>query len=133
MRSLGIGFGLAVIIGSILGIGILRTPGTAMLVTTAVAIALILGGTFERLIAFASFFLAANYVVSCVALIDLRRREPETPRPFRAWFYPWSVVVVLAGAVAFLVGFIVGGTSNSLAALGLLAAGMIGRVVVSRR
>ena len=109
------------------------TPGTAMLVTTAVAIALILGGTFERLIAFASFFLAANYVVSCVALIDLRRREPETPRPFRAWFYPWSVVVVLAGAVAFLVGFIVGDTSNSLAALGLLAAGMIGRVVVSKR
>ena len=109
------------------------TPGAAMLVTAAVAIALILGGTFERLIAFASFFLAANYVVSCLALIDLRRREPDTPRPFRAWFYPWSVVVVLAGAVAFLVGFIVGDTSNSLAALGLLAAGMIGRVVVSRR
>ncbi len=109
------------------------TPGTAMLVTTAVAIALILGGTFERLVAFASFFLAVNYVVSCVALIDLRRREPETPRPFRAWFYPWSVIVVLAGAAAFLVAFILEDTSNSLAALGLLAAGMIGRVVVSQR
>ena len=78
------------------------TPGTAMLVTTAVAL----------------------------ALIDLRRREPDTPRPFCAWLYPWSVIVVLAGAVAFLVGFILGDTSNSLAALGLLAAGVVGRRLV---
>ena len=109
------------------------TPGTAMLVTTAVALVLIGGGTFERLVAFASFFLAANYVVSGLALVDLRRREPETPRPFRAWFYPWSVIIVLAGAVAFLVAFILGDTSNSVAALGLLAVGMVGRMLVGAR
>ena len=109
------------------------TPGTAMLVTTAVALVLIVGGTFERLVAFASFFLAANYVVSGLALVDLRRREPETPRPFRAWFYPWSVIIVLAGAVAFLVAFILGDTSNSVAALGLLAVGMVGRMLVGAR
>ncbi len=109
------------------------TPGTAMLVTTAVALVLIIGGTFERLVAFASFFLAANYVVSCLALIDLRRREPETPRPFRAWFYPWSVIVVLAGAAAFLVAFILGDTPNSLAALALLGAGMLGRALVRKK
>ena len=109
------------------------TPGTAMLVTTGVATALILGGTFERLVAFASSFLAANYVVSCLVLIELRRREPETPRPFRAWFYPWSVIVVLAGATAFLVAFILGDTSNSLAALALLGAGMMGRALVWKK
>ena len=80
------------------------TPGVATLVTTAVAIVLIVTGTFQRLVAMASFFLAANYSVCCLALVVLRRREPELPRPFRAWGYPWSAGIVLAGAAVFLVG-----------------------------
>jgi APA family basic amino acid/polyamine antiporter len=51
------------------------TPGVATLVTTAVAVVLIATGTFQRLIAMASFFLAANYCVSCLALVALRRHE----------------------------------------------------------
>ena len=66
------------------------TPSAATLVTTAVALALIATGTFQRLVAVASFFLAANYVVCCLALFVLRRREPALARPFRAWGYPWS-------------------------------------------
>jgi APA family basic amino acid/polyamine antiporter len=47
------------------------TPAAAMLATTVIALALIATGTFQRLIAIASFFLAANYVVCCLALIVL--------------------------------------------------------------
>jgi basic amino acid/polyamine antiporter, APA family len=108
------------------------TPGVAMLVTTAVAVVLIASGTFQRLVAMASFFLAANYVVSCLALIVLRRREPALARPFRAWGYPWSAGVVLAGAIAFLIGVLGADTANAVAAIGLLAAGLAGRAVVAR-
>ena len=45
------------------------TPGVAMLVTTAVAVALIATGTFQRLVAIVSIFLAVNYAICCVALI----------------------------------------------------------------
>ena len=105
------------------------TPGVATLVTTAVAIVLILTGTFQRLVATASFFLAANYAVCCLVLIVLRRREPALPRPFRAWGYPWSAYLVLIGAAVFLVGVLVGDPVNSAVALSLLAAGMAGRAV----
>jgi basic amino acid/polyamine antiporter, APA family len=108
------------------------TPGVATLVTTAVAIALIRTGTFERLVAMASIFLAANYAVCCVALVVLRRREPDAERPFRAWGYPWSAAIVVAGAVAFLVGVLIGDTRNALAAAGLLAVGLIIQVVRRR-
>src|SRR5437588_5150505 len=37
------------------------TPGVAMLVTTAVAVVLIATGTFQRLVAIVSIFLAVNY------------------------------------------------------------------------
>jgi len=109
------------------------TPGIAMLVTTAVAVVLIATGTFQRLVAMASFFLAANYAVSCLALIVLRRREPERVRPFVAWGYPWSAGIVLLGAAAFMIGVLTGDTANGVAAIALLAAGLIGRALVARR
>ena len=103
------------------------TPGVATIVTTIVAVGLIATGTFQRLVAIASFFLAANYAVCCLALFALRRREPAAPRPFRAWGYPWSGAIVLIGAFAFLAGALVGDTTNGLAALALAALGVIVR------
>jgi APA family basic amino acid/polyamine antiporter len=108
------------------------TPFVATAVTTAVAVVLIASGTFQTLVAVASFFLAVNYCVSCLALIVLRRREPSMERPFRAWGYPWSVGIVLTGAVAFLIGVLMADTRTALVATGLLAAGLAGRRWVSR-
>jgi APA family basic amino acid/polyamine antiporter len=109
------------------------TPTRAALVTTGVAAALIGSGTFQTLVAVASFFLAANYCVCCLALIVLRRREPLLARPFRAWGYPWSAGTVLAGATLFLAGVLVGDTQTALVAVGLLAVGLLARLWVSRR
>jgi APA family basic amino acid/polyamine antiporter len=109
------------------------TPDTATLLTAAVAVALIATGTFQRLIAITSFFLAANYSLCCVSLVVLRRREPELPRPYQAWGYPWSVWLVAAGSVIFLLGMLAGDVLNGLAALGLLAIGLIGRALFTRR
>ena len=103
------------------------TPAAAMLATTAVALVLIATGTFQRLVAIVAFFLAANYVVCCLALVVLRRREPERARPFRAWGYPWSAALVLAGAAAFLIGAAVGDPVNAAGALALLALGFVVR------
>ena len=108
------------------------TPGVATLVTTAVAIVLIVTGTFQRLVAMASFLLAANYSVCCLALIVLRRREPELARPFRAWGYPWTAGIVLAGAAVFLTGVLAGDTANGMAALALLAVGLVVRTALAR-
>src|SRR5712692_1262860 len=101
------------------------TPAAAMLATTVVALALVATGTFQRLVAVVAFFLAANYVVSVLALVALRRREPDRTRPFRAWGYPWSAALVLVGAAAFLVGAAAGDTINAAGALALLALGFL--------
>jgi basic amino acid/polyamine antiporter, APA family len=108
------------------------TPDIATVLTAAVAVGLIATGTFQRLIAMTSFFLAANYSLCCVALVVLRRREPDLPRPYQAWGYPWSIWIVWAGSVIFLLGMLVGDMFNGLAALGLLAIGLIGRASFTR-
>jgi APA family basic amino acid/polyamine antiporter len=107
------------------------TPVVATLVTTILAIGLIATGTFQQLVALVSCFLAANYCICCIALVVLRKREPSLARPFRAWGYPWSAAIVVIGAVIFLIGVLIGDTVNGLIALGLLSAGLIGRLASS--
>jgi APA family basic amino acid/polyamine antiporter len=102
------------------------TPGIATLVTTALAVVGILLSSFDQLVGLASIFLAVNYAICCLALVWLRRKEPAIARPFRAWGYPWSAGLVVAGALAFLIGAVVGDTSTVLAAAGLLAVGLVG-------
>jgi APA family basic amino acid/polyamine antiporter len=98
------------------------TPTTALLATVGVAVVFAATGAFDRIIAALSFFFVANYVITFSSVFVLRRREPGTPRPYRAWGYPWTTGAALAGSLAFLAGAVAGDTRNSLYALGVLAA-----------
>ncbi len=99
------------------------TPTVALALSTAITVLFItFGRTFEQVITVLAFFFIANYTLSFSSLFLLRRREPERPRPYRAWGYPWTTALALFGSVAFLVGAIAGDTRNSVLALLLLSA-----------
>ena len=96
------------------------TPRPALLITVVLAIAFLLTGTVERLLAVVSFFYVANYVAAFLSVFVLRKREPDLPRPWRAWGHPWTTGIVLAGSFAFLGGAVAGDTRNSLISLGCI-------------
>jgi basic amino acid/polyamine antiporter, APA family len=99
------------------------TPTVALLLSASVAVLFIVfGRTFEKVITLLAFFFIANYTLSFLSLFVLRVREPERPRPYRAWGYPWTTAVALIGSLAFLVGAVASDTRNSLQALVVLAA-----------
>lgn len=98
------------------------TPTIALAASACVAVLFILSGTFEKVIAILAFFFVANYAISFASVFVLRRREPELKRPYRAWGYPWTTGLALAGSIAFLCGAVLSDTRNSLYALLLLAA-----------
>jgi len=98
------------------------TPSVALFASAAVAVLFILSGTFERVIALLAFFFVANYTLSFVSVFVLRWREPDAPRPYRAWGYPWTTALALAGSIAFLAAAVMSDTRNSLWTLLLLAA-----------
>jgi APA family basic amino acid/polyamine antiporter len=99
------------------------TPTMALLASTIVAVIFVLfGRTFERVITVLAFFFVANYTLSFLSVFVLRRREPEKPRPYRAWGYPWTTAIALAGSMAFLIGAIASDRANSVLALAVLAA-----------
>jgi len=79
------------------------TPRTALLGTAGMAALIVLSGRFDDIVAVAAILMATAYCVNYVALFVLRIREPEMPRPFRAWGYPVTTGLVLLGSLAFLV------------------------------
>ena len=99
------------------------TPANALLVSLAVAVVFILfGQTFEQVITVLTFFFVGTYALSFLSIFILRRREPARARPYRAWGYPWTTALSLAGSVGFLLLAIWTDTRNSVYALLLLAA-----------
>lgn len=98
------------------------TPTVALFLSALVALLFIVfGQKFGRVITVLAFFFVANYILSFISLFVLRRREPDKPRPYRAWGYPVTPALALIGSVLFLAGAIGADTQNSVYALLLLA------------
>lgn len=96
------------------------TPDVALLVSSVLGGLFIISGSFENVIAKLAFFFVANYTLSFITLFVLRRREPETARPYRAWGHPFTTGLALVASIIFLIGVIATDTVNSLWAIGLL-------------
>ena len=95
------------------------TPELALLLSTITAVLFVLG-SFERVIAMLSFFFVANYTLTYISVFVLRKKEPQMPRPYRAWGYPWTTAIALLGSVLFLLGSILTDRDNAPLALGML-------------
>ena len=108
------------------------TPDVALMISSMLAAAFIVTNTFETVIAKLAFFFVANYTLSFVTLFVLRRREPDAPRPFRAWGHPFTTVLAILASLAFLGSAVASDTKSSLWAIGLLVASFPVYLIVKR-
>jgi APA family basic amino acid/polyamine antiporter len=97
------------------------TPAVALWLSTAVILALVLTGTVQIVLAVTAFFFVAQYALVFLSLFILRRKEPATPRPFRAKGHPWTTGLVLLFSLALLIANVSVDTRNSIYSLLLLA------------
>jgi basic amino acid/polyamine antiporter, APA family len=96
------------------------TPTVGLLLSAMVGVAFAVF-SFERVIAMLAFFFVTNYLLSFVSLFLLRTREPEMPRPYRAWGYPWTTGLALLGSIGFLIEAVREDRTNSILTLLALA------------
>ena len=99
------------------------TPSAALLLTSTAAAALVLAGSFERLLTMGAVLYVSLPLAGIASLVTLRQREPELPRPFLTWGYPVSPLLITAVSLAFLMGSTANDWLSSLAALALVATG----------
>jgi APA family basic amino acid/polyamine antiporter len=100
------------------------TPTVSLLLTTVAIVFFLVTGTIDQLLGVLAFFLVANYSLVFLALFVLRVKEPNAVRPFRAWGFPWTPGLALAGSLVYLGSSIWLDRENSFYALGLLAASL---------
>jgi APA family basic amino acid/polyamine antiporter len=96
------------------------TPTVGLLLSALVGVAFAVF-SFERVIAMMAFFFVTNYLLSFVSMFLLRSRQPDLPRPYRAWGYPWTTALALLGSAGFLVEAIREDRTNSIFTLFALA------------
>jgi len=99
-----------------------HTPSGALIVLGSIASVLTLTGTFEELYSLFVFAVWIFFALTAIALLRLRRNEPDLVRPYRVWGYPWTPVIFLLAAVALTVNlWIVRPVRSSLGLLVILS------------
>lgn len=84
-----------------------RTPYVAIAVQAATAIALILVlQSFPSVLDYTTFAIVLATMADTTALYALRYRQPERPRPYRAWGYPVVPALYLLANAAIAVSMI---------------------------
>ncbi|MCO6490966.1 MAG: ethanolamine permease [Phaeodactylibacter sp.] len=80
-----------------------KTPANALLINMGVGIVALLTGETKAIITIACFGALSLYIISMIALLQLRKKEPGLERPFKVPFYPWPPIIALVIAcIAFL-------------------------------
>ena len=95
------------------------TPVVSLLITTAFSFVLIIVGSFQQLFALAGFMSLVVTGLAFAAHIKLRKTEPNTPRPYRAWGYPVTPVIVILATIAMFIGFAKSDQFNFLIVVGI--------------
>src|SRR6516165_8364092 len=80
-----------------------RTPSGALIFLGSLAVLLALSGTFEELYSLFVFAVWIFFALTAIAVLRLRKKEPNLFRPYRAWGYPWTPLIFLIAAVALTV------------------------------
>lgn len=101
-----------------------RTPHVAILAMGAWVIVLAMSGTFEQLFTFVVFGQWVFLGLTVAAVLVLRARRPDLPRPVRVWGFPFTPLVFIAASLFIAVSALVTGFWNAMAGLGLILLGV---------
>ncbi len=71
-------------------------PATALMLQLFVVAALMLTQSFEAVLDFIQFALTLSSFLTVLGVIVLRYRQPDLPRPYKAWGYPVTPFIFLA-------------------------------------
>lgn len=101
-----------------------RTPVVCLLVQGVWAVLQAFSGTYAQLYTYVVFTVFVFHAGTGAALLVLRRSQPDTPRPYRVWGYPWVPVVFVLASIALVANTLWEKPMESLGGLVLVATGM---------
>ncbi len=102
-----------------------RTPSVAIVVQCIVSVGLLLLlRSFPSALDFTVFAILLASMADVVALYRLRRIQPDRPRPYRAWGYPWMPGLYLAANAGVALAMLIGSPFECAVSFAMLVAGL---------
>lgn len=95
-----------------------QVPAFALVVQCIWACVLCLSGKYSDLLTYATFASLLFYILTIAGLFILRKKEPNTPRPYKAWGYPVIPILYIIITLAICIDLMIYDTRNT--GLGLL-------------
>lgn len=100
-------------------------PAAAIILQTVVVTALIGTQSFEAVLEYIQFSLTLSSFLTVLGVIVLRLTQPDLPRPYRAFGYPFTPIIFLV-VTGFMMGYLViERPLQSFAGLATLLAGLV--------
>jgi basic amino acid/polyamine antiporter, APA family len=101
-----------------------RTPSVSILALSAWGAFLVLSGRYSQLYTYVIFASVILYGMATAAVIVLRFKRPDLPRPYRTLGYPFVPVVFVLGISCLVISTLLKSPRESLMGLGLVSLGL---------
>ena len=101
-----------------------HTPGISILALSAWSAVLVLSGRYEQLFTYVIFASWILYGMTTAAVLVLRVKRPEMPRPYRTFGYPLIPIVFVLSALGLVISTLFNSPRESILGLLLVFAGL---------
>ncbi len=101
-----------------------RTPSVSIFLLSLWASVLVFSGRYEQLFTYVIFASWIFYGMNAAAVLVLRRKRPDMPRPYRTVGYPLVPVLFVLGASGVVLSTLISSPRESLMGLALILAGL---------
>jgi APA family basic amino acid/polyamine antiporter len=99
------------------------TPAIAIVTSSLWSMLLAVSGTFEQLFTYVIFIGWIFYGLGAICVFTYRKREPDTPRPFRVPGYPVTPILFIASAAAIVLNTMIAQPGRAAVGLGVVLLG----------
>ncbi len=109
------------------------TPSNAILLQALWTSILVLTGTFETLLTYVTVVIVLFSALTVGSVLVLRIAQPQLPRPYRSWGYPWVPTFFILANLAIAMATLWEKPLESLLGAGIVALGIPAYCLWSRR
>jgi APA family basic amino acid/polyamine antiporter len=101
-----------------------KTPAASILAQAGLSILLVLTGSLDSISNYVGFAITLFAGTAVAAVFVLRRREPNAPRPYKAFGYPWTPAIFVLVSLAIVVNAFYSDPRVSLTGTVIILAGI---------
>lgn len=99
-------------------------PSKSLWIQCIWASVLCLSGSYGQLLGYATFASLIFYIVTIIGLFILRKKEPTTPRPYKAWGYPYIPMAYIIITSIICLNLLVYSFTNSILGIAIILLGV---------